>query len=536
MRVVAGISSDLNIRAGNREGSALARLHEYQGKALLKERGLAVPDSGVARTPDQAATIAERLGPCVVKIQAWTTGRAAIGGVKMADTPEEAAKHAKAMLGMRVGNFPVTEVLVEEKIDIAHELFCSMTINDAARQPMMLLALEGGSGIEERADEVLKLAVDVETGIDESALRKALSSSSIDAEHHDKVVEAIGTIVRTAREIEARSLEVNPLVITRGGLVMAADCRVTIDDYAVFRHPELGIDIARELDHPPTELERIAYRIEQDDHRGTFYFARLPHDEDDPALIGFHGAGGGGSMMSMDAVTNAGFTLANFCDTSGNPSSAKVYAAARIILSQPGIKGYFGSGSGVASQEQFWSAYGLAKAFIETGLSIPAVIRLGGNSEDRAVEVLEHACRNLAGVVRGFKKDDTPRKCAQIFAELVTSSGDTLMEAPRSVPGFVGSRGAMHFGIDRGVVWIDLQKCDDKATELVVKHSSGLLKNEGGKPALAVSGDEIAGKDSELIACEIECYRAGRPVVFVDIPIEGLDEPVSIATIAGGHA
>jgi len=293
------------------------------------------------------------------------------------------------MLGMKVGNFPVTELLVEEKIDIAHELFVSLTINDAKRQPMMLLALEGGSGIEDRAEDVLVLPIDVETGIDEAALREALATSTIDGAHHEKVVEAINIIVRTAKEVEARSLEVNPLVITGAGDVMAADCRVTIDDYAVFRHPELGIDIARELDHPPTDLERIAYTIEQEDHRGTFYFAQLPHESDDPKLIAFHGAGGGGSMMSMDAVTNAGFTLANFCDTSGNPSSAKVYAATRIILSQPGITGYFGSGSGVASQEQFWSAYGLAKAFIETNLSIPAVIRLGGNSEDRAVEVLE---------------------------------------------------------------------------------------------------------------------------------------------------
>src|SRR5204862_7743620 len=129
------------------------------------------------------------------------------------------------------------------------------------------------------------------------------------------------------------------------------------------------------------------YKVEEADHRGTFYFAQLPTEaaKTGKGVIGFHGAGGGGSMMSMDAATNAGFTLANFCDTSGNPSAAKVYLAARIILSQPGPVGYFGSGSGVASQEQYHSAYGLAKAFIELKLDIPAVIRLGGNGEDRAV-------------------------------------------------------------------------------------------------------------------------------------------------------
>ena len=501
----------------------MARLHEYQGKSLLNERGLAVPKSGVTRSVDDAKRIASELGSCVIKIQAWTTGRAAMGGVKFADTPEEAGEHAKNMLGMKVGNFPVTELLIEEKLDIAHELFCSLTINDAKRGPMMLLALEGGSGIEDRADEVVLLDIDLDTGIDEIILRRALECSSIDSSHHDAVVEAINTIVRTAKEIEARSLEVNPLVITGDGQVMAADCRVTIDDYAVFRHPELGIDIARELDHPPTQLERIAYDIEQEDHRGTFYFAQLPHEENDPKLVAFHGAGGGGSMMSMDAITNEGFTLANFCDTSGNPSAAKVYAAARIILSQPGITGYFGSGSGVASQEQFWSAYGLAKAFLETNLPIPAVIRLGGNSEDRAVEVLEDACKDLPARVRGFRKDDTPKHCAETFAKLVKEANHTICEAPRSVPSFVGHPDAFSFGIDRGTVWIDLANCDESTTDMVVNNSSGLFKNENGQPVVAVANEDIVGKDSELIACEIEMHRAGKPVVFVDIPIAGID-------------
>jgi succinyl-CoA synthetase beta subunit len=502
----------------------MARLHEYQGKAALGRHGLEVPRSGVARTPGEAERIAAELGgPVIVKIQAWTTGRAAIGGVKKAGTPAEAGAHAGVMLGMEVGHFPVTEVLVEERLDIRRELFVSLTIDDAARRPVVLLSLEGGTGIEERASGVHRLPVHVERGIDRDALDAALGASTIEPAMHAAVVEAIGRIVETARSIEARSLEVNPLVITGDGRVVAADCRATVDDYAVFRHPELGIEIARELDHPPTELERIAYRIEEADHRGTFYFAQLPHDPGDPRLVGFHGAGGGGSMMSMDAVTNAGFTIANFTDTSGNPSAAKVYAAARIILSQPGLVGYFGSGSGVASQEQFWSAYGLAKAFNEVGLSIPAVIRLGGNSEDRAVEILNDACRGLPGRVEGYRKDDTPAFCAERFRALVEASGARLNGASRWVPAFVGSPGALSLKINRGTVWIDTAGCDEATTRLVVEKSSGLLRDEGGKPVAAVGAEDLAGKDSELIASEIECQRAGRPVVFVDMPIAGLD-------------
>jgi succinyl-CoA synthetase beta subunit len=299
---------------------------------------------------------------------------------------------------------------------------------------------------------------------------------------------------------------------------------MTIDDYAVFRHPELGIEIARELDHPPTELERLAYRVEQADHRGTFYFAQLPFDPEKPSngLIGFHGAGGGGSMMSMDAVTAAGFTLANFCDTSGNPSAAKVYKAARIILSQPGLVGYFGSGSGVASQEQFWSAYGLAKAFIELDLDIPAVIRLGGNSEDRAVDILTSACRGLPAPVEGYKKDDPPAKCATRFTELVQEHRRIWQPRQRKRPGFVGS--CYSFPIATGRVWIDHASCDQPTTDLVVSNSNWLLQADRfGKPVLAVTEVEVANKDSELIMLEMECRRAGKPVVFVDLPLEGLD-------------
>ncbi len=127
-------------------------------------------------------------------------------------------------------------------------------------------------------------------------------------------------------------------------------------------------------------------------------------------------------MMSMDAIVNAGFTIANFTDTSGNPSASKVYRAARIILAQPDLVGYFGSGSGVASQEQYWSAYGLAKAFWELDLDIPAVIRLGGNTEDRAVEILARMSKLLGARIEGYRKTDTPAFIANRFAELVAES------------------------------------------------------------------------------------------------------------------
>ncbi|MCB9846379.1 MAG: acetate--CoA ligase family protein [Phycisphaeraceae bacterium] len=503
----------------------MARLHEFEGKRLLSGRGLEVPRGSIACSPDEAEAAAIALGgACVVKVQAWTTGRKALGGVALVETAREARHAAARMLGMQVGNFAVDRVLVEERVEIARELFVSMYIDDAARAPRILLSLSGGSGVEARGDAAMRLECDPLDGVNEAELAGVLRRSDLSEPEREAVAEAVRQVFAVARAHEARSVEINPLAILRDGRVVAADCRVTIDDYAVFRHPDLGIEIARELDHPPTVLERIAYRVEQADHRGTFYFAQLNTKPEigSKGLVGFHGAGGGGSMMSMDAITNAGFTIANFCDTSGNPSAAKVYRAARIILSQPGLCGYFGSGSGVASQEQFWSAYGLAKAFWELNLDIPVVIRLGGNAEDRAVEILESVGATVPATIEGYRKDDPPRKIADRFAALVAGSVRGEWRSRRArVPAFVGS--ARSYAINGGTVWLDEASCDAEATAMVVRHGAGLFDSREGRPALAVGEDELRSKDSELIACEVECRRGGRPVVFVELEIEGLD-------------
>jgi len=471
----------------------------------------------------------------VVKIQAWITGRAAIGGVGFAATAEEAGALARRMLGMRIpggggggGGFTVEAVLVEEKLAIARELFASLTIDDRARAPVMLFCAVGGSGIEARGAATARIACDVRTGPEAAGVEKAMGSAGLNEDEGEKVRGALRTIFEVGRSIEARSLEINPLVITGDGRVVAADCRITIDDYAVFRHPELGIEIAREFDHPATALERVAYGVEQADHRGTFYFAQVATEAErgSRGLVGFHGAGGGGSMMAMDAITNEGFTVANFTDTSGNPSAGKVYRAARIILAQPGLVGYFGSGSGVASQEQFWSAYGLAKAFWELNLDIPAVVRLGGNTEDRAVEILESASCGLEARVEGYRKGDAPALIARRFAELVVASGKKWRPREGRRPGFVGREGAVSYAIRGGRLWINAGEWG-RVKGVVVAHGFGLLRDEGGRPVLAVTEKEVGEKESELIACEVECRRAGVEGVFVEIEIPGLSEAMN---------
>jgi succinyl-CoA synthetase beta subunit len=502
----------------------MARLHEYQGKAILAANGFKIPRGRAASNPDDAVAVAKELGGAVViKIQAWTTGRAGIGGIAFAKKPADARGHAARMLGMKVGQFPVEAVLIEEKIDIQREFFLSLAIDDAARAPVIIFAGGGGTGIEERAASTRRIPCDAKGGPVDSIVNEVVSSSGLSQNQAAGLAESIRNLFTAARSVEARSLEINPLALTKDGEFVAADCRITIDDYAVARHPELKIEIAREFDHPPTALERVAYAVEQNDHRGTFYFAQLATaaSKDSKGLVGFHGAGGGGSMMSMDAIVNAGFTIANFTDTSGNPSASKVYRAARIILAQPDLIGYFGSGSGVASQEQYWSAYGLAKAFWELDLDIPAVIRLGGNTEDRAVDILARMSKLLRASVEGYRKTDTPAFIAERFAKLV--GGAKWKPRPPRVPKFIQTPSAKSFPVKGGRVWIDTARWPE-IRSFVEAQSSGLVVDRKGAPEPALPGEEFATKDSELLACSVECRMAGMEGFFLQLDVPGLDE------------
>src|SRR5213596_2023924 len=515
----------------------MARLHEYQGKAILAANGFKIPRGRAASTADQAIAVAKELAAgkkaaeVVIKIQAWTTGRAGMGGVAFAKKPADVRGHAARMLAMKVGQFPVETVLVEEKIDIEREFFLSFAIDDAARAPIIIFAGGGGTGIEDRAASTHRIPCDVNRGPLGSAVDEAVARSGLSQVHAAQLAESIQKLFDAARSVEARSLEINPLVLTKHGQFVAADCRITIDDYAVTRHPELGIEIAREFDHPPTALERVAYAVEQSDHRGTFYFAQLATiaAKDSKGLVGFHGAGGGGSMMSMDAIVNAGFTIASFTDTSGNPSASKVYRASRIILAQPDLVGYFVSGSGVASQEQYWSAYGLAKAFWELDLDIPAVIRLGGNTEDRAVDILRRISKLLRVPVEGYRKANTPAMIAARFADLV-AEGKSAKWKPRLplVPKFVKNRSGTTLPVKNGRVWIDNAQWP-KIRPVVETHSGELIVDRQGAPAAALPSEEFATKDSELLACDVECRLAGIEGFYLELDIPGLDQLLASA-------
>ncbi len=511
----------------------MARIHEYKGKELLKKFKFNTPPGSVAHSADEAKAIAAELGrPVVIKGQAWTTSRKAQGLIQFAATPEEAADKAAAILGRVVNNFTIDTVLVEAQLKIVKEYYAGIIIDDVAQQPLLIFSSKGGSGIEEIAqefpDKVAKTHIDMVEGLREFEARNVIRKTGVVGEEQLKLAGLLIKLWQMAREYEARSAEINPIVMTEDGQFYAADCRMTVDDYAIFRHPDLGIEIARELDRPPSELDVIAYNVEKNDYRGTFYFIQMEQNfAKGQGYLGFHGAGGGGSMMSMDAVFSKGYKIANFCDTSGNPPASKVYRAAKIILSQKGIDGYFGSGSGVASQEQFHSARGLVKAFREENLSIPAVIRLGGNSEDEAVRILTEYTKDLPAPIEGYKKDNPADYCAERMDFLLKNPTTTKnLPLTPSKGGRQWSNNLYTFDTITGKVTYDHDICLKCESKVCIKMCvPQILKEENGVPILNITKEEAKkSKCTECLACEVECEQHGLGGGYVDLPIVGLEE------------
>ncbi|MCH8927411.1 MAG: acetate--CoA ligase family protein [Candidatus Marinimicrobia bacterium] len=506
----------------------MAKLHEHQGKVLFKEAGIPVPEGSLASSPDEAAEIASKLkSPVVIKMQAWTTGRAGLGGIIFADSPKQARDGAADILGKEVENFVVENVLVEKKLNIEKEFYAGIVIDDKSRKPAMIFSSVGGTGIEEIAqkfpDKISRMSIDVIEGLKDYQARELVKRTGLTGKLQLRIAGILVKLFNLARKYEMRSAEINPLVLTDEDKLIAADSRITIDDSAVFKHPELGIEIARELDHPPSELDKIAWNVEKDDYRGTFYFIQMAQGFSmEERYVGFHGAGGGGSMMSMDALMNKGFKLANFVDTSGNPPASKVYRAAKIILSQKNIVGYFGSGSGVASQEQFHSARGLVKAFREENISIPVVIRLGGNQEDKAIEILTNYTADLPAPVEGYKKNDSADFCADRMKALVDSFDYSSANGASFVP--PKAEKPYSFKTLTGEITYDHALClDCKDKPCIESCGPEILKLEDNLPVLAISDEDAAkGKCTECLACEQECYFHGNKGAYISLPIEGL--------------
>jgi succinyl-CoA synthetase beta subunit len=390
----------------------MARLHEYQGKQILKEAKIAIPKGEVATTPEEAAKAAEKIGKSVVvKAQIWAGGRGKAGGIKFAETPAEAQAVAKNLLGSEIKALTVEKVLVEEKLDIDKEYYVGVIIDPSmkARCPVIMFSTEGGMDIEAvSAEKIAQMNVDVLRGF---RLYDALNLA-VQLKVPTKILPAIGQAImglyQTFKNYNCRTAEINPLVLTKDGKLVAGDCRIAIDDSSVYRHPEFGIDVAREAPTPPTELDKIAWWIEEGDLRGTCYIAQMVSEIKGPNYVGYHGLGGGGAILGVDAITREGLKIANYADTSGNPTAAKVYRAAKVIFSQPGIEAYFLGGFMYANQEQWHHAHGIVKALREEmpkRPGFPCVLLLCGNTEEESLKILHEGTKGLPGRIEIYGGD-----------------------------------------------------------------------------------------------------------------------------------
>ncbi len=426
----------------------MAQLHEHQAKKILAAKGIEIPRGQVAFSAAQARRIAEDLGAnVVIKAQIHSTSRAAAGGIRFATSADEAENIASEMLGSQIAGNICEAVLVDEKAEIEHEFYLGFIVDTVLKRPTLLFSDSGGSGIEERADSMRKLVCSIRR---EPTLQEISAfvqgpgfrvfpprfAGGQTEKLTQNIAEMLQKLYRVAKSCEARTAEINPLVLLNDGRLLALDARISVDDYAVFRHQDLQIEMARELGHTPTRLEKIAWEVEKDDFRGTFYFVEILDQSAIPnpqsaIRIGFHGAGGGGSMASLDAAQRNDLSPACYVDTSGNPPASKVYRAARIILSIPGIKGYFLSGSGVASQEQFGLARAVLKAFLEVRPEIPAVLRLGGNGEGQAKELVEKYAELLPAPIEAYQKQHSADFCAARLQELIVKSRESRVESQK---------------------------------------------------------------------------------------------------------
>ena len=390
----------------------MARLYEYQGKQLLKTAKVPIPQGEVVATPLEARKVAEKIGQSVaIKAQIWAGGRGKAGGIKFANNPSEAETVAKDLLGSVIKNLKVEKVLVEEKLDIDKEYYAGIII-DASREvraPIIMFSTEGGMDIESvPSDKIAQMNVDVIRGF---RLYDALNLSvqlKVPTKFLPSIAQAIMGLFQTFKGYNCRTAEINPLVVTKDGKLFAGDCRIAIDDSSVFRHPELGIEVAREAPTPPTELDKIAWQIEEGDLRGTCYIAQMVPEIKGLNYVGYHGIGGGGAILGVDALNRQGLKIANYADTSGNPTAAKVYRAAKVIINQPGIEGYMLGGFIVANQEQWHHAHGIVKALREElpkRPGFPCVILLCGNKERESMEILREGTKDLPGRIEIYGSD-----------------------------------------------------------------------------------------------------------------------------------
>ena len=367
------------------------KIHEYQAKSVLARFGVPVPRGEVTFTAHDAAAIAERLGTSVVvvKAQIHAGGRGKGGGVKLGKTPHEAERLAKQMIGMTLVTHQtgpegrkVGRVLIEEGLQIERELYLSMLIDRAAGRPVIIASAAGGMDIEEVAathpDKILREHVDPATGVVPFQARKLAFAMGLGAGPAGRMVKVLESIYKAFIETDASMIEINPLILTKGGDLIALDAKVTFDDNALYRHPDLREfrDLSEE---DPLEVEASKFSLN---------YIRLDGN------IGCMVNGAGLAMATMDIIKLAGGEPANFLDVGGGANAEQIKNAFRILMADKNVKAVFINIFGGILRCDVLAA-GVIAAVKELGVPVPIVIRMEGTNVEEGKRMLRESGLNF---------------------------------------------------------------------------------------------------------------------------------------------
>src|SRR5207249_3076983 len=354
---------------------SLVKLLEYQAKEVLASLGISIPPGRVAHSPDEAAEACAALGPVAVKAQVPVGGRGKAGGIKLASTPEEARRAAEQIIGMDIKGFKVPLVYCEAALDIAREIYLGFTVDRDARANILMLSAKGGMEIEQVAEDSPEAIARLYPNPWRGPLDFEVSGLVYEAGLGELVRPLTALIKKLHRAIpdyDALTAEINPLVVTKGGDVIAGDAKLEIDDNAAWRHKDLEQKYGSVLEGDPYELEAKK--------RGLTYVS-LDGD------VGIIGNGAGLCMGTLDLVQRAGGRPANFCDIGGGAKAEVVENALAVILTNPKVKGVvinvFG---GITRWDE--GAKGIVTARDNLKMKVPLVVRMSGTRQEEGREIL----------------------------------------------------------------------------------------------------------------------------------------------------
>jgi succinyl-CoA synthetase beta subunit len=370
---------------------------EHAAKPLLAAQGIAVPRGELAQTPDEAATIAARIGPVVIKAQVPAGKRGKAGGIRLAASPEEARSHARAIIGMAIAGHRVDTVLVEETVPIERELYAAVLNEPSSKGPLVMFSTAGGMDVEEVAasapERLKRRPIDIRRGFSRADAGVLVQDAGIGAAE-GKVMDVLAHLYQAYRAYDAELLEINPLAVTRDGRVVALDCKFVMDDCGIVRHP----DIART--GTPEKLTGLEARAKA---------AGLKYIDLD-GNVGVLANGAGLTMTTMDMVRHHGGRPANFLEIGGE-AYTQARPALEMLLSKPGIRSLVVNFCGAFARTDVMSQ-GVIEAIEALKPRLPIFFSVHGTGDEEAIRLLkdrlgvtplptmDEACKAAVGAAR----------------------------------------------------------------------------------------------------------------------------------------